>query len=147
MGRPADPYIDGGIYKVIDSGEDFITLESPADPVRGIKIRRNIKLLKDEARIKISAELFNLSGVSKRWSIWPVAQMAQTSGNCEASVPVGGSAWRIMHGVVNNPQYSLDGDILRIKYMRIVGKVGALGAGRLGVVLGSVSRTGFCGIV
>ena len=31
-----------------------------------------------------------------------------------------------MHGVVNNPQYSLDGDILRIKYMRIVGKVGAL---------------------
>ena len=123
---PPDPYIDGGIYKVIDSGEDFITLESPTDPVRGIKIRRNIKLLKDEARIKISAELFNLSGVSKRWSIWPVAQMAQTSGNCEASVPVGGSAWRIMHGVVNNPQYSLDGDILRINYMRIVGKVGAL---------------------
>lgn len=31
-----------------------------------------------------------------------------------------------MHGLANNPQYVCDGGILRVKYMRIVGKAGAL---------------------
>ena len=123
---PPDPYIDGGMYKVVSSDENSITLESPVDPHRGLQISRKIELLKDESRVKISAELRNLSTVSKRWSIWPVAQLARTSGDCEASVPIGTSDWKIMHGVVNNPQYFLDGDILRVKYKRIVGKVGAL---------------------
>lgn len=125
-GGPPDPFIDGGRFEVLAEGENFIEIASPVEPSSGVRISRKIEILEGQSRAKISARLFNRSGKAKRWSLWPVAQMAQTSENCEASAPVGGSGWKIMHGLANNPQYVCDGGILRVKYMRIVGKAGAL---------------------
>lgn len=125
-GGPPDPFIDGGRFEVLSEGENFIELASPVEPRSGVQIFRKIEILDGESRVKISAKLFNRSEKAKRWSLWPVAQMAHTSESCEASVPAGASGWKVMHGLVNNPQYVFDGGILRVKCMRIVGKAGAL---------------------
>ena len=86
-GGPPDPFIDGGRFEVLAEGENFIEIASPVEPRSGVRISRKIEILEGQSRAKISARLFNRSGKAKRWSLWPVAQMAQTSENCEASAP------------------------------------------------------------
>lgn len=121
---PPDPVLDGGVYQVVDQTEDSVSLASPIDPKTGLQIFRTIHLVPKEARVEISATFRNHADEHRKWSIWPVVQVAIPTGACEATVPVAGGTWRILHGLVNNPQFVQEGEMLRVRYQRLVGKVG-----------------------
>lgn len=134
---PPDPVLDGGTYSISmteDSGEDTgVRLTSPFDHYTGLKIIKDITLSRMRSEISVLASFKNESDVPRTWSIWPVCQMNTKnshSGQYQIICPVNPESqfkngYQVMHGLVNNPQYSIDkyGN-LHVDYQYLVGKVG-----------------------
>ncbi len=125
---PPDNVLDGGYFDVPSADENFVSTASPVDPRTGLKIERKISLLKDEAGVQVDASFENFSEKSGDWSIWPVIQVATpdpSEDRYSITFPAP-DGFKIMHGVVNSPQYSSEGGLCRVDYKYIIGKVGAL---------------------
>ncbi len=129
---PPDHILDEGIYEY-STTQNSITLVSPPDIRTGLQIKRQLTMEQDEASIRIIATFVNKSDRDIRWSIWPVCQVAvdgQDENQCQVVCPMKkeakyNSQYKIIHGLVNNPQYKCDeSDNLVITYNYIVGKVG-----------------------
>lgn len=134
---PPDPVLDGGIYSCSwvpgSQNEEELLLVSPNDPYTGMQLTRRISLSDKCSEAFIHATFTNKSDRPRSWSIWPVCQV-DTSGeafpgqfrmfcplNPESKFPGG---YKIMHGLVNNPQVgTLNGNLV-IDYRYIVGKTG-----------------------
>lgn len=131
---PPDPVLDGGIYSCSwCQDKEELLLVSPYDPYTGMQLTRRISLSEKCSEAFIHASFTNKSDRPRSWSIWPVCQV-DTSGeefpgqfrmvcplNPESKFPGG---YKIMHGLVNNPQVSTQSGNLVIDYRYIVGKTG-----------------------
>jgi hypothetical protein len=135
---PPDPVIDSGIYTVsedrIPHVQNSLTLISPTDSYTGLQICRKITLPVYSAGVTITVTFCNRGNVPKKWSVWPVCQMAvpgeEWENNLQVVCPVNpeskyNAGYKVMHGLVNNPQFTCDnsGDLL-VDYKYLVGKVG-----------------------
>jgi hypothetical protein len=134
---PPDPVLDGGPYDVLthdsESGNNFIRMRSQADPYTGLQIEKDIHLSEHRSGVSIHATFHNTSAVVRRWSIWPVLQLNTPDPERRTSVVSCAMApdsqfaegYKVMHGLVNNPQFGRDGhNNLLVSYEYIVGKVG-----------------------
>ncbi len=125
---PPDNVLDGGYFDVPSADQKSVSTASPVDPRTGLKIERNISLLDDESGVQIDASFENFSEKSGEWSIWPVIQVATPDpdeNRYSITFPVPNGI-KIMHGVVNSPQYFEEDGLCRVDYKYIIGKVGAL---------------------
>ncbi|MBU2904109.1 DUF4380 domain-containing protein [Arenibacter algicola] len=135
---PPDPILDSGVYTLTkkdgDGNNIVLTLKSPIDFSRGLQMERDIMLSKKKAEVVIKASLHNTKNVSQKWAIWPVCQVQTgkliSEGQFQIICPTAtdskyNSGYKVMHGVVNNPQYSLnDKKQLVVDYKYMIGKVG-----------------------
>lgn len=134
---PPDPVLDGGPYSVNEDaaldnyGLELISLE---DPYTGLQIHKNIQLSPDRAEVTIRATFTNRSASVREWSIWPVFQLNTAEdhlgGRYSVTCPVNSESrfmdgYKVMHGLVNNPQHTVDkaGNLI-VDYQYLVGKVG-----------------------
>jgi hypothetical protein len=134
---PPDPILDGGAYGLEETGNPdgmIFSLVSEYDNYTGLRIRRNISMDKTGTSIGINVQFTNQSNSPKTWSAWPVCQV-QTDDlaepgryriicptNQNSQFPNG---YTVLHGLVNNPQFSKDntGNLI-VEQHGIVGKVG-----------------------
>ena len=125
---PPDPVLDGGCFSITGQSERSLATLSPADHKTGLQIGRTISLLDGECGVKIDARFSNISGKTAEWSIWPVIQVAASASEPDrhAITFPAPNGYRVMHGVVNNPEYRTDeyGNC-EVSYRYIIGKVGA----------------------
>ncbi len=134
---PPDPVLDGGPYEVLthdpESGKNYIRMRSQADPYTGLQIEKGIELSEHRSGVSVHATFHNTSAVIRRWSIWPVLQLSTPDPARRTSVvscPMASESqfsegYKVMHGLVNNPQFGRDGhNNLLVSYEYIVGKVG-----------------------
>lgn len=135
---PPDPILDGGVYTAgdIEEVEDGlqVTLTSPFDKYTGLCIQRTVTIVETYAEAKVKATFINKSELPIRWSIWPVCQLKASEdgiGNrYQVICPVNVQSrfemgYKVLHGLVNNPQNSIDADgKLVVNYQYVVGKVG-----------------------
>lgn len=134
---PPDPVLDGGPYDVLAqgsaSGKRYIRMRSQADPYTGLQIEKAIELSEHRSGVSVQATFHNTSAVVRRWSIWPVLQLSTpdaVKGTSIVSCPMApdsqfSEGYKVMHGLVNNPQFGRDGyNNLLVSYEYIVGKVG-----------------------
>ena len=137
---PINSILDSGKYDLSEVSNDKygegIRLTSPYDEFTGIISSREIFLSQSSAVINISARFKNNSDTPRTWSIWPVCQVDTLQNevleegrftfycptNRNSKFPDG---YKIMHGVVNNPQYRIGktGNFTAA-YNYMVGKVG-----------------------
>lgn len=152
---PAGSILDYGNYECIDiadeSGKGY-RVASPYDETTGIISSRDIILSDSSAVVNIKAKFTNLSNIERRWSIWPVCQIdTSLNGGVEPGrfrfiCPINNksiyrSGFKIMHGVVNNPQFGIGPDnLFEASYSYIVGKAGL--DSDAGWVYGADSETG-----
>src|SRR5690606_34665983 len=96
-------------------------------------IEKQIELSVDQASVSVQATFRNTSAVVRRWSIWPVLQLNTPNPEQRTSMvscPMAPESqflegYKVMHGLVNNPQFGRDGhNNLLVSYEYIVGKVG-----------------------
>lgn len=125
---PPDPFLDGGYFDLVFADSEKISTRSPVDPRTGLQIFRDISILPSQCGVKIDASFLNHSEKKGEWSIWPVIQTAAVSDADDryAITFPAKNGYSVMHGVANNPQYSLDDcGNCKVSYKYIVGKVGA----------------------
>ena len=127
---PPEPVLDGGVFAADELTETSVSLTSPVEPVTGLQIKRKISL--DEfGGLRIDAAIINRSKTPSKRSVWPVAQTACPDADddvCQITFPAP-RGYKVMHGVVNNPQYSLESENARVAYKYMVGKIGAKSEG------------------
>lgn len=134
---PPDPVLDGGPYEVLagepENRKNFIRMLSQADPFTGLQIEKGIELSKHRSVVSVQATFHNTSAVVRRWSIWPVLQLSTPNPDRRTAIvscPIASESqfpegYKVMHGLVNNPQFGRDGhNNLLVSYAYIVGKVG-----------------------
>lgn len=133
---PPDPVLDGGPYDVLahnSASGNHIRMRSQADPYTGLQIEKDIELSECRSDVSLHATFRNTSAVVRRWSIWPVLQLSTPNPERRTSVVSCAMApesqfsegYKVMHGLVNNPQFGRDGhNNLLVSYEYIVGKVG-----------------------
>jgi hypothetical protein len=135
---PPDPVLDGGEYSCtpcqsVDNTNGFI-LESLVDRHTGLQIKRRIWLSENRSEVFVKVTFTNRSDYSRTWSIWPVCQVnipesdSQPIGQVVCPVNPNSrfvDGYCVMHGLVNNPQFSLNtfGNLI-VDYSYLVGKVG-----------------------
>lgn len=127
---PPDPVLDGGRYAASALADSAISLISPADDFTGLQIHREIVLNPFESEVCINVRFENKSNVSRRWAVWPVVQMKTEENACHVVVPLNSNStfqegYKVMHGLVNNPQNQVEGDRLVVNYQYVIGKIGA----------------------
>ncbi|MHA4846716.1 DUF4380 domain-containing protein [Flavitalea antarctica] len=135
---PPDPVLDGGEYQCDliagESKNQELRLVSPFDPFTGLQIEKRIKLHAGSTAIDIRVLFHNMSDKPVEWSVWPVCQLDAPDRGPEnqyyivcplnpASLFEGG--YKVMHGLVNNPQNELDayGNLI-VNFKYLVGKLG-----------------------
>lgn len=135
---PPDPVIDSGIYsfaaETFPGREEELVLTSPVDKKTGLQVVRKIMLLPETSGASIHVTFYNRGAVMRKWSVWPVCQVGIPSrdvkGIFQVVCPVNPesifcSGYKIMHGLVNNPQYYVnDFGNLIADYQYLVGKAG-----------------------
>lgn len=129
---PPDPVLDGGVYAMEETEEGEILLTSPVDNFTGLQIRRRVKISEDECGVEIKVYFENTSGYTRRWSIWPVIQMNtsdEEEGVYRVTLPLKRESmykegFKVMHGLVNSPQFYRDGEYAVVDYKYLVGKMG-----------------------
>ena len=129
---PPDPVLDGGVYAMQELQEGSILLTSPVDNFTGLQIRRQIRLCPDQCGVDINVFFQNTGKDNRRWSIWPVIQMntsEEEEGVYRVTIPVKADSlypqgFKVMHGLVNNPQFYRDGDHAVVDYKYLIGKIG-----------------------
>lgn len=131
---PPDPVLDSGEYS-LEFGENNneLKMTSPFDGYTGLQIFKEVSISEKINEINITGSFRNGSNVVRSWSVWPVLQLnaaGDVSGRYQIVCPpakksrfTGG--YKIMHGLVNNPQYKTDenGNIC-VSYQYLVGKIG-----------------------
>ncbi len=133
---PPDPVLDGGSYSaevVISRKKEIIRLTSPCDDYTGLQITKEISLSEMRSEATVRAIFKNTGTVPRKWSVWPILQMnasGETPGQYQVVCPVNPKSrfengYKVMHGLVNNPQYSIDtyGNMVT-EYQYLVGKAG-----------------------
>jgi len=134
---PPDPVFDGGIYTVTETGSDGrnqIRLTSMPDYYTGLQIVKDVFLSEERSEVIVNATFINVSETPREWAVWPVFQLNTLNYSAEklyrVTCPVNPESrfekgFKEMHGIVNNPQYSLNGHgNLVVEYKYLVGKVG-----------------------
>ncbi len=132
---PPDPVLDSGEYaaELGDNNRNALRLTSPADQYTGLQVIKDVFLSESRTEVIVTVNFKNTSDTLKHWSIWPVIQM-NTSGEgeeryyivCPANrESLFSDGYNVMHGLVNNPQYSLNayGNV-QVDYHYLVGKIG-----------------------
>lgn len=132
---PPDPVLDSGEYtaELRDDSRNELRLTSPVDPCTGLQISRKVSVSENRPEVNIAVTFENSASTPKRWSVWPVLQMS-TPGKAEGQYQVVCPAnpqsrfrngYRVMHGLVNNPQFSLNAQgNVQVDYQYLVGKIG-----------------------
>lgn len=131
---PPDPMLDSGQYSVFfdDKNGKEMKLISPFNQHNGLQITKEVSVSETRSEVKMLATFKNASNVVKRWSVWPVLQMdtsGEKTGQYQIICPLNlksifSHGYKIMHGLVNNPQYRTDDGKLIVDYQYLVGKVG-----------------------
>jgi hypothetical protein len=135
---PPDLVLDGGIYTQEETdptaGQNIITLTSPYDPYTGLQISRNINLQSGSSIVSITVTFTNRGNVPRKWSVWPVCQIGIPENNWQDNhrviCPVNSESrfeagYKVMHGLVNNPQYRFDDfGNFEVNYNYLAGKAG-----------------------
>lgn len=132
---PPDPVLDSGEYSVVinDQKKNEIKLTSPFDQYTGLHIQKDIFLSESRSEVKVLATFKNAGEILRSWSVWPVLQMNTSGENPEQYqivCPVNpeskfSNGYKVMHGLVNNPQYSLNANgNVQVDYQYLVGKIG-----------------------
>jgi hypothetical protein len=135
---PPDPILDSGIYSAdnIFTSENGkrLTVSSPFDKRTGLQITKEVFMPNNRSVVKVIAAFLNRNSEIKKWSVWPVLQM-NTQGDdiyerYRIICPINSASkfekgFKVMHGLVNNPQNSIDiyGNLI-VNYKYLVGKVG-----------------------
>lgn len=127
---PPDPILDGGFYKADIVDENSIRLTSPADKFTSLQIERLIQI--DSQGVNIKASFRNIGRRKIAWSIWPVIQLNTPDDQDDIyriTIPVNsnsiyGRGYKVMHGLVNNPQYKVEGDNVVVDCKYLIGKIG-----------------------
>ncbi|WP_339840801.1 DUF4380 domain-containing protein [uncultured Maribacter sp.] len=134
---PPDEVLDGGLYSIeervdaVHGSEAFLV--SPVDDFTGLQIQRAIGLIPEKSGVRIKAQFTNFSDRPKKWSIWPVCQLKTEDFGEEVEYQVVcpisehtqyDQGFKVMHGLVNNPQYRRNKNHLLVDYSYLVGKVG-----------------------
>ena len=134
---PPDPVLDSGRYDFETSQADdraSVLMISPMDERSGLRIRREISLVRGSSRLQFDLSFENISSRAIHWSIWDVAQMlcstveGELNDDCWLYIPTDPDRERpyeIMFGD-DNDQYQLDSSsaLLAVQYRGIVGKIG-----------------------
>ena len=134
---PPDPVFDGGKYSVTEPGDgnsNQLRLTSMPDQYTGLQIVKDVLLSEDRSEVTVNATFINISDTPREWAVWPVFQMNTLNYSDEKRYrvicPVNPESqfekgFKEMHGIVNNPQYSVnDFGNLVVDYKYLVGKVG-----------------------
>ena len=132
---PPDPVLDSGEYttEINNENENALKQISPFDPYTGLQIIKEVSVDKSRLEVKVLVTFKNKGNEVKNWSIWPVLQLKtleETAGQYHVVCPVNpasrfSNGYKIMHGLVNNPQYKIDNHgNLRVDYQYLVGKIG-----------------------
>lgn len=127
---PPDPILDGGYYKSYITSPTSVRLASPHDPHTSLQILREIDLASDGVTIKVTFR--NIGQTPVKWSIWPVIQINNSDeeeNRYQIIIPkkensIYEQGYKIMHGLVNNPQFRLENKNIVVDYKYIVGKIG-----------------------
>jgi len=140
---PPDPVLDTGRYHLdelrSDEREATLCLVSPPDTRTGVQITRRFTVGRATSRVRVDLTFHNVVDRPIRWGIWDVVQLraeqVQADGSraydpsCAVTVPLnphscfpGGYA--VMFGADDNPQWQVDGALLRAGYLWQIGKVG-----------------------
>ncbi|MEL7589349.1 MAG: DUF4380 domain-containing protein [Prolixibacteraceae bacterium] len=132
---PPDPVLDSGEYvaELADGSKNELRLTSPADRYTGLQIIREVSVSENRPEVNVSVTFKNTANTPKRWSVWPVMQMStpgQGEGQYQVVCPANQQSsfrngYQVMHGLVNNPQFSLntEGNV-QVDYQYLVGKIG-----------------------
>lgn len=132
---PPDPILDSGEYttELDENNRSWLKLTSPIDKYTDLQVIKEVSVSKSRAEVIITIIFKNIGNTLKYWSIWPVLQMDTPTDRedqyqilCPANPEsrfVNG--YKVMHGLVNNPQYSLNehGNI-QVNYHYLAGKIG-----------------------
>jgi len=131
-GGPPDPVLDGGVYSSEIREGNTVYLRSKVDPITGIRFERTIEMIPGTSGIRINATMTNESKRNIRWGIWSNAQLdASANGGqnekFKVYCPVNpdskfAKGYGVLFGLVNNPQWQADDDLMTIHYMHHVGK-------------------------
>lgn len=132
---PPDPVLDSGEY-VAELGDDSrnkLRLTSPIDQYTGLQVIKDVSVSESRTEVIVTVNFKNTGDTLKHWSIWPVIQM-NTQGEGEERYHIVCPAnpeslfsdgYKVMHGLINNPQYSLNAQgNVQIDYHYLVGKIG-----------------------
>ena len=131
---PPDPVLDGGEYLLeFSENKNELKMTSPFDEYTGLQISKEVSVSEKINEIKITGSFRNGSDVVRSWSVWPVLQLnaaGDVSGRYQIICPPAMKSkftegYKIMHGLVNNPQYKTDenGNVC-VEYQYLVGKIG-----------------------
>ncbi|WP_423128750.1 DUF4380 domain-containing protein [Gaoshiqia sp. Z1-71] len=130
---PPDPVLDSGNYTAEFRNKKELKLTSPVDPYTGLQITKEVSVAETRTEVKVLVTFRNMGKTSKRWSVWPVLQMntpEENVGQYQIVCPVNpeskfSKGYKVMHGLVNNPQYSLNANgNVQVDYQYLVGKIG-----------------------
>jgi len=136
-------------------GSVEIELIAPKDQYAGIQFSRRIRVQDEAASVSIVSTMTNIDTKPRRWGIWEIAQIncAERKGlsfdkNVTAYCPMNPKSifpngFKVLYGAADNPgwQPDLERKIMKVRYVRQVGKVGLDSvAGWLAVVRGTEGR-------
>ena len=130
---PPDPILDSGEYAAESKNKKELKLTSPVDSYTGLQITKEVSVAETRTEVKVLVTFRNMGKISKRWSVWPVLQMNtpdENTGPYQIVCPVNpeskfSNGYKVMHGLVNNPQYSLNANgNVQVDYHYLVGKIG-----------------------
>lgn len=114
-----------------------VRLTSQTDPRSGVRLSRTLLFRPETTRVDIVCSMTNIGDRSRRWGLWPVAQIdaaskrhAGMNTSLRARVPLREASaypmgYRVIYGETANPEYKVAGSILEVSYQHRVGKIGA----------------------
>lgn len=132
---PPDPVLDSGEYTVelSDDIRNELRLTSPVNPCTGLQISREVSVSENRTEVHVAVTFKNTARTPKRWSVWPVMQMStpgEGEGQYQVVCPANPQSrfrngYQVMHGLVNNPQFSLNAQgNVQVDYQYLAGKIG-----------------------
>ena len=130
---PPDPILDGGVYSSQIISDSIVYLKSNPDSVTGIRFEREISLIPNSTGVGINVTMTNMSDTQIRWGIWSNAQLdasynEEVNEKFKVYCPLNPSSkfvrgYNVIFGLVNNPQWQTDNNMMTIHYKHHVGKV------------------------
>lgn len=130
---PPDAILDGGVYYSEILEDSIVYLKSKSDTVTGIQFERRISLIPNSTGVNIVATMTNVSKEPVRWGVWSNAQLdasyqGEMNKKFKVYCPINSNSkfirgYNVVFGLVNNPQWQTDNNMMIINYKHHVGKV------------------------